>query len=99
MGRRSDDDKSPDLKGVVQSLVAPDFISAESDPKFTFTVLVGGDHRTLSLDLMRPGAAAVVPAICAAYQVGLPVKVWLIKGGAKDRVDWVQVPNPPKPRT
>lgn len=97
MRRRSERDNPEDFEGVVQSLAAPDFISGEPTPKFTFAVLVGEkDQRVLSLDLTRPGASAVVPIICAAYQTGAPVKVWLTKIGEPDRVDWVQVPKPPK---
>jgi len=93
----NDEDNPADVIGVVQSLAAPDFISGELSPKFTFGVLIGGkEHRVLSLDLERPGAEFVVPIVCAAFQTGVEIKVWFIKIGEPDRVDWVQVPKPPR---
>jgi hypothetical protein len=85
--------ENPDISGVVQSLGAPNFINNDQRPRFTFALLVNGEHVVLAVDLTRPGSSAVVPIVCAAFQTGVRIDIGLLPGIVHE-VDWAQVPKP-----
>lgn len=82
------------LEGVVQSLSAPVYINAESNPKFCFSILSEGKHCVEYVDLSEPDKQYIVPIVCAAFQAKVQIKVFL-KVKEPHYVDWVQVPKPP----
>lgn len=95
MTKDADRHKDPDLVGVVQSLAAPDFISAEPGAKFTFTVLSGNIMETLYAELSEPGMMALVPIVCAAFQTQLEIQIFR-HASRPNHVSWVQIPKPRK---
>ena len=89
----SKDVRHPDLVGGVQSMAAVVVGHGSDHPEFEFTILDGHVLRTLHVDLVMEGSAAIVTIINAAYLLRKPLHIGL-SGARPGDVAWVELSKP-----